>query len=379
MPKRETGGKNKEWSWGQELSGSLGDLGILLPYVLAAIRVLGLNPSGVLVGFGLFYLFSGWFYQLPMAVQPMKAASAAMLTERMTPGQVAAAGIMMGAFLLLLGLSGLIQHLLKITPRAVASGIQLGLGILLALLGFDLMKGDLFLGIGCSAAMLLLLNKSRLPSVLIVLLGGSVLGSILNPLPAWPGLHWGWHIPTIIWPSTGDWVKTLYLVALPQTPLTITNAVLITAVLSRQLYGEKAVRASERNLLLTMGLANLLMSPWGAYPMCHGSGGVAAHYRFGARTRIAPYLIGGILLVLGLGLGSDSVALFSLIPMSVLGTLLLFSGIDMARAINLDEEKEQILLIIAVVVLTLSFNPGVGFLAGLLLAWVQKKLGRSKV
>ncbi|MEN6390592.1 MAG: putative sulfate/molybdate transporter [Syntrophomonas sp.] len=374
MPKPEPGDKTVEWSWGQELSGSLGDLGILLPYVLAAIRVLGMNPSGLLAGFGLLYLFSGWFYRLPMAVQPMKAASAAFLTERMTPGQVAAASLIMGAFLLLLGLSGVIQKLVKITPQAVAGGIQLGLGLSLALLGFDLMKGDMVLGIACTVIMLLLLTKARLPSALIILLGGSLAGNLMHPIAAWPALHWGWHLPSLIWPSAGDWVSTLYLVALPQTPLTITNAVLVTAALSRQLYGERAVRVSEKNLLFTMGLANLLMSPWGAYPMCHGSGGVAAHYRFGARTQIAPYIIGSILLVLGLGLGSDSAALFSLIPLSVLGTLLLFSGIDMARAVNLDEEKEQILLIIVVVVLTLIINPGVAFLTGLLLAWGQKKL-----
>lgn len=374
MSTRETGEKTRDWFWGQEISGALGDLGILLPYALAAIRVLGMNPSGLLAGFGLLYLFSGWFYRLPMAVQPMKAASAVILTDRLTPGQVAASGIMMGAFLLLLGFSGLIQKLVRITPPAVAGGIQLGLGLSLALLGFELMKGELVLGIACTVAMLLLMTKARLPSALIILLGGSLAGNLMHPTALWPALHWGWHPPSLTWPCAGDWVYTLYLVALPQTPLTITNAVLVTAVLCRQLYGERAVKVNERNLLFTMGLGNLLMSPWGAYPMCHGSGGVAAHYRFGARTQIAPYIIGGILLVLGLGLGSDAAALFSLIPLEVLGTLLLFSGIDMARAVNLNEEKEELLLITVVVVLTLVTNPGIAFFTGLLLAWGKKKL-----
>ncbi len=55
-----------------EVAGALGDLGTFLPHVLASITVAGLNPTSVFAGFGLFYLFSGWFYRIPMAVQPMK-------------------------------------------------------------------------------------------------------------------------------------------------------------------------------------------------------------------------------------------------------------------------------------------------------------------
>jgi len=51
-----------------ELSGSIGDLGTFLPYVLGAVAVAGLNPASIFAGFGLFYIVCGWFYRIPMAV-----------------------------------------------------------------------------------------------------------------------------------------------------------------------------------------------------------------------------------------------------------------------------------------------------------------------
>ena len=73
------------WSIG-EVSGSLGDLGTFLPHIVGAITVVGMAPTGILTTFGIFYALSGAFYGVPMAVQPMKAASAAVLIEPMQPG-----------------------------------------------------------------------------------------------------------------------------------------------------------------------------------------------------------------------------------------------------------------------------------------------------
>jgi hypothetical protein len=85
----------------QEVSGSLGDLGTFLPHIVGAITVVRMDPTGILTAFGLFYALSGAFYGVPMAVQPMKAASAAVLIEPMNPGAIAGAGLVIGAFFLL--------------------------------------------------------------------------------------------------------------------------------------------------------------------------------------------------------------------------------------------------------------------------------------
>jgi hypothetical protein len=55
-----------------ELAGACGDLGTFLPHVIGAITVAGLAPAGVLIGFAAFFIASGLFYGLPMAVQPMR-------------------------------------------------------------------------------------------------------------------------------------------------------------------------------------------------------------------------------------------------------------------------------------------------------------------
>ena len=80
---------------------------------------------------------------------------------------------------------------------------------------------------------------------------------------------------------------------LPQLPLTLTNAVIVTALVCRDLFPATAARASERNLALSTGVANLVLAPLGAMPMCHGAGGVQAEHRFGARTGVAPITSAG--------------------------------------------------------------------------------------
>jgi len=148
------------WSVG-EVSGSLGDLGTFLPHIVGAITVVGMAPTGILATFGLFYALSGAFYGVPMAVQPMKAASAAVLVEPMQPGAIAGAGIVIGAFFLLIGATGVVSRVARVLPATIAAGLQLGLGLSLAGLGVRLMEKQLWLGVVASAFMLLLMRYRR--------------------------------------------------------------------------------------------------------------------------------------------------------------------------------------------------------------------------
>lgn len=361
-------GLNKSVYLGREFSGALGDLGTFLPHVLASITVAGLSPAGVFTWFGIFYLFSGWFYSIPMAVQPMKAASAAILVQKLSPGEVAAAGLILGIVLLILGFSGLIEKLAVITPPGVTGGIQVGLGLSLAILGIKMLGADPVIGWLTVLLMLPLLASRRLPSALIVLLAGTFLGFLLNPGLSWPQLSWGWHMPELILPSIGDFKKALFLVALPQIPLTLTNAVLVTVAISAELYGPRAKRVTERNLSLTMGFANLVTAPLGGYMMCHGSGGVAAHHRFGGRTRLTPFIIGLFLVSVGILLGPDALKVLHLIPEGVLGSLLFYSGLDLALAVRSISNRQELFLILLVTTLTLALNPAIAFLGGLLVS-----------
>ena len=84
------------------------------------------------MGFGPFLVSTGLFYGLPLPVQPMKAISAVILTGGLRPGEVAAAGMMIGVVLLVLGATGLISRLARMIPQSVSAGLQLGLGLLMA-------------------------------------------------------------------------------------------------------------------------------------------------------------------------------------------------------------------------------------------------------
>src|SRR5438874_10317382 len=118
----------------QEAGGACGDLGPFIPHVIGAITVAGLAPAGVLFGFAVFLIGTGLFYGLPMPVQPMKAVSAVILTDGLRPGEVAAAGMMLGIVLLVLGISGWIGRLARLIPQSVSAGLQLGLGLLMGVL-----------------------------------------------------------------------------------------------------------------------------------------------------------------------------------------------------------------------------------------------------
>ena len=48
-----------------EVSGALGDLGTFLPHIIGAVTVVGMNPSGIFMTFGLLYLSAGAFYGVP--------------------------------------------------------------------------------------------------------------------------------------------------------------------------------------------------------------------------------------------------------------------------------------------------------------------------
>jgi MFS superfamily sulfate permease-like transporter len=349
-----------------EAAGACGDLGTFLPHVIGVITVAGLAPAGVLAGFGAFFVASGLFYGLPMAVQPMKAVSAVLVTGQAGPAEAAAAGVAMGLILLVLGATGTIGWLARVIPQSVSSGLQLGLGLSMGLLGVELIWRTPWLGLPALVLLVALMLLPRFPAAPAMLAAAAAAGWAggLVPMPhdvafAWSGLS------MVAVPSWGEVWRSVELLVLPQLPLTLTNAVIVTALVARNLFPAAAARASERNLALSTGIANLALAPFGAMPMCHGAGGVQAQHRFGARTGLAPVLLGVVLLVLGLGLAGSASQLLALIPLAAVGALLLVAGADLALSRRLFDARPSCWPVIALAAcLTLAFNPAVGLLAG---------------
>lgn len=357
---------------GRELSGSIGDLGTFLPYVIGAITIGGLDATGVLFMFGLMYILTGWYYQIPVPVQPMKVMGAAVLVHHLTAGEAAAAGILMGITLLFLGFSGLVDKLARLTPQSVTAGIQAGLGISLSILGIKFIQNDLLLGLVVTVMMLFLFNFRKVPVAIIAVAGGTLLAFLLHPELTWPHLSAGFHLPGFELPAWNDFSRGFTLGYLPQLPITLTNSILVTAALAHDLFPDRSARVSEKNLCLSLGIGNLIAMPFGGFAMCHGSGGLAAHYRFGARSGLSVAIIGCLLLLIAIILGPSGVDLLNLVPRAVLGGLLFISGIDLVKGSKWGEGQSLYAFIITVII-SVAVNPALAFIVGIALVYLLNK------
>lgn len=357
-----------------DLAGACGDLGTFLPHVIGALTVAGLAPTRVLTGFGIFYVASGLFYRLPMAVQPMKAISAVLVTGQAGAGEVAAAGMLMGVTLLVLALSGTIGWLARTIPQSISAGLQLGLGVSMGVLGAQLMWQTPWLGFAALLLLAGLMAVPRFPAAPVMLIaavaGGYLAGEMAQLAPMAAA-----HAPAIVLPSFHELWHALPLLVVPQLPLTLTNAIIVTALVSRDLFPTTSGRASERNLALSTGIANLVLAPLGAMPMCHGAGGVQAHYRFGALTGLAPVMLGAVLLILGIAFAAQAAALLGTIPISAVGALLLVAGLDLASSRRLFDAQPSCWPVIVVTAAgTLFGNPAIGLVLGGLGEIVRKRV-----
>jgi hypothetical protein len=107
-----------------EISGALGDLGTFLPIAIALAINGTISLSSTLVFSGLFNILTGLFFGIPLPVQPMKAIAAVALTNTFRNGQIAAAGIFVGACLFIFSVTGLLRWFSNIIQTPVVKGIQ---------------------------------------------------------------------------------------------------------------------------------------------------------------------------------------------------------------------------------------------------------------
>jgi len=251
-------------------------------------------------------------------------------------------------------------------PKSVAAGLQLGLGLSMAWLGLKLVAETPWLGGLVLAALLGLMRLPRIPAAPLALalgFGMAWAAGLAHPpaLPAFSFTLPALHLPG----SWGEVWRGILSGVLPQLPLTLTNAVILTAILARELYPDRGHRITERRLAAGTGLANLLLAPLGAMPMCLGAGGLQAQHRFGARTGAAPAMLGLVLLLLGLCFAEGAAALLAAIPAGAIGALLLVAGSDLALSRRLFDARPDCWPAIGVTAaLTVAVNPAAGLAAG---------------
>nr|WP_321402515.1 putative sulfate/molybdate transporter [uncultured Desulfobacter sp.] len=385
-----------------EFAGAMGDLGTILPIALGMILVNGLDPVGLFFSMGLFYIVGGVYYGITVPVQPMKVIGTYAIATAMTADQIQASALLMFVCLVVIGATRSMDKFSTDIPRSVIRGIQLSTGLLLMIkgmkmiLGKALLKGadqvaepylriqfvgtipiTVIIGICGIVVTLVFLNNKKLPAALIVIALGVCLGLILGTRHGFDTLKPGLYFPQLLphgFPALPDFTFALFAVVLPQIPMTLGNAVIAQADLSKDYFGDNAKKMTYTALCFSMAVGNLLSFMFGGMPVCHGAGGLAAHYRFGAKTAGSNLIIGGIMAGLALVLGTGFLYVLFLIPMSILGVLLVFAGGQLALTINDMHTRNELFVIMIIVALTLSSNLALGAVVGIILAYAIKKI-----
>jgi len=327
----------------RDFSGALGDTGIFIPLALGMIIICGLSPTSVFLPAGLLYLISGWYYKIPFPVQPLKAVAAIALVNALRPELIATTAYLMSAVMLLFLFFDFSKYLDAIFSKPIVRGIQFGLGILLITSGIRLIaKGEIVTGVA-------------LPAI------------------EFSGFFWGSNAMSFFLPSLDDIATAFILLLVPQLPLTFGNSMVATADLARDYFGKKAKGVTYRNLAGTISVGNLLAGLIGGMPMCHGCGGLTAHYRFGARTGRANFIIGTFFIAVALLFAQMSPSILREIPLPVFGTALIFVGVFHALLARDMRKKRDVALVVAMGLVTLLYrNLTLALGAGLLLREVLR-------
>jgi MFS superfamily sulfate permease-like transporter len=355
-----------------EWAGAFGDLGTLIPFVVAYVTMLHMDPVGILFAFGAAMLAMGLLHRTPFPVQPMKGIGAAATTQAaqtlvVTPAAVCAAGLVTGLAWLVLGLTGTTRKVAGILSRPVVIGIVLGLGFSFMLGGIRMMSANGWLAAAALAGTLALLANRRIPAMLVLLLFGAVAALAMDPALAgelrqmriearWPQLA----LSSITWPDLV--VGTLFL-ALPQVPLTLGNAIVAITEENNRLFPDRPV--DEKSVSISTGAMNLLGAAVGGVPMCHGAGGMAGHVRFGARTGGATVILGTILLALAIFLGGSVATLLRMFPEPILGVILFLTGAQLALgSCDFSRDKGERFVTLATAAFA-AWNVGIAFVFGI--------------
>lgn len=354
-------GREFAFGW-NELTGAIGDSATVLPLIVAIAVLTDLSLAVMLVWFGVFQVVSGVYFDVPMSVEPMKAVAAVVIAGGLTTGEFLLTGLLVSLVLLAIGTTRTLTRVTRYVDTAVMRGIQFGVALVLLEVGLGLGVDDpLLAGVGLGVVAVVIALGYWNASALVVLGMGAILAILTNGIPS-PELP---AAPTVYVGSTGDLTRATLEATVAQIAMTIGNATLATSILLAD-YFDRQVSPDE--LSVSMGLMNLVAVPFGAAPMCHGSGGVAGKYAFGARTAGANVILGGGYLLISI-LAVGVVAAF---PIAMLGVILALVGLQLGQTSLLHTERYVPVILIGVVGLVV--NLGVAFVVGVIGMLVQRRL-----
>lgn len=408
-----------------ELSGAVGDLGTFLPILIALTVTRSISLPSTLIFSGLWNVLTGVFFGIPLPVQPMKAIAAVAIASRFTPAEIAAAGIFVGACVLFFSVTGLLGWFARVVPTPVVKGIQVGAGLSLVVSAAGMLAADHESWLGPSwadnwiwtlAAFLGLLVTNvyrRVPYGLVLFVLGVVFAIVLlarDPHSHLPSFEF-WSPAVVVPDKAHHWVTGILDAGLGQIPLTTLNSIIAVVHLASDLLPDVHTPSVTAVGLSVAGMN--LIGPWfGCMPVCHGSGGLAAQHRFGARSGASVIVLGLVKVGVGLFLGNTLVELLRAFPTAFLAVMVVGAGLELAsvgESLNtsgawdlgrndapsrqsqggsgmsfsrgrgmsaelltmsdVERKRRWTVMLVTVGVLVAFRNDGVGFLAGMLCHW----------
>lgn len=323
-----------------ELSGSLGDLGTLLPLLVALTLSQSISLPATLLFTGASNILTGALFGIPLPVQPMKAIASIAIARSYTLEQTAAAGIGVAAVVGIMSVTGLLSWVTRVVPIPVVKGIQVGAGLSLVLsAGEKMLKplgwtgpspvDNLLWAIGAALALLACTRAPRVPYALLIFLLGLIFAGVTVHNRHVDGTSIIPTIPIVV-PSWGTFGSTFVTASLGQLPLTTLNSIIAVTHLSADLL-PNVPTPTVTAIGSSVAAMNLIGCWFGAMPTCHGSGGLAAQHRFGARSGASIIILGIVKMILGLFGGESLVRLLASFPKALLGVMVLAAGVELAK------------------------------------------------
>jgi predicted benzoate:H+ symporter BenE len=265
--------------------------------------------------------------------------AAVAISRSFTVSETVSAGFLVGGVVLLFSVTGLLHWFTHKIPTPVVKGIQVGAGLSLVLsAGKTLLQplgwtspswaDNLIWSVFAFFALLITQQSTRIPYALLMFILAIFLSSCLTGTEHWPSLRM-WQ-PEVVVPSWKSFRTGALDAGLGQIPLTTLNSVIAVCHLSADLLPQiPAPTVTEMGI--SVAIMNLIGGWFGAMPVCHGSGGLAAQYRFGARSGSSIILLGLFKIFLGLVFGESLVGLLRQYPKSLLGVMVLAAGLELAK------------------------------------------------
>lgn len=362
-----------------EFAGAFGDVGTDLPLIVGVALAAKLDGASVLIMFGVMQVLTGLRYRMPMPVQPLKAMAAIVIAQNVSGPVLYGGGLAIGVVMLVLSVTGLIDHLARLVPKCVIRGIQFGLGMQLASLAVkDYVQAEGAIGYVLAALAfaltVFLIGNKKYPAALFVIALGLLYTFFFKLNVAALAENFGIGAPVFYLPQWSDILSGFILLALPQIPLSLGNSVLATRQIAEDLFPER--KLTVRQISFTYAIMNLINPFLGGIPTCHGSGGMAGHYAFGGRTGGSVVIYGGFFLLLGIFFGKGFDEIIGVFPLPILGVVLMFEGLALMlllRDLMPSRSELSIAVLVGLLALGLPYGYLIGVIVGVMLEYLVRK------